>query len=281
LVSWGSRERTDFFPIRIVTLIEVFTRSSVALLIDHDSPFAERASKLDVNIKFDFSLVRSLQGREVTLGQLMAHGISVQRIENMASVFSTLLGRDLFELISKVARQWEFEQEGDAAKPIITDLAETRKTLSRLFELRHVLVHEFPHSVPYTHDDIEQFLNASIDFMDATEEMLQTTLYGREPTHQRGRNAKAELEAKLVLQELAEVVQEIAKISKTKRIFRVQRKWEAFKHAEAERQSAIWGRRARMGPLIYHYAVKRLAKERVRELREWLKNEGISVLGPA
>jgi Lysozyme inhibitor LprI len=115
--------------------------------------------------------------------------------------------------------------------------------------------------------------------MDATEEMLQTTLYGREPTHQR--NAKAELEAKLVLQELAEVVQEIAKISKTKRIFRVQRKWEAFKHAEAERQSAIWGRRARMGPLIYHYAVKRLAKERVRELREWLKNEGISVLGPA
>lgn len=51
--DYDTKEVLPYFPISLVTAIEQFFRLSVAELVDHGSPYYERASTLAKNIKFD------------------------------------------------------------------------------------------------------------------------------------------------------------------------------------------------------------------------------------
>src|SRR5580693_9499661 len=53
----------DFYVVRAVTLLEVFTRGNIAELIDHGPDYANRAIELTKNLKMDFALVQGIQGR--------------------------------------------------------------------------------------------------------------------------------------------------------------------------------------------------------------------------
>src|SRR5260370_23201662 len=90
-------QTSDFVPIRIVTLIEVFTRAWLAELIDHGSPFVENAASLakTLSLKFDFAVSMAIQGRTISLGDLVAHSVSTNRIDDIAYNFSTFMGPDL------------------------------------------------------------------------------------------------------------------------------------------------------------------------------------------
>jgi hypothetical protein len=259
---------SDFIPIRLVTLIEVFSKTWLARLIDHGPPFAERVTELKVDLKFDLTLVRSLQGKVITLGQLVAHSVPLQNIASLAGTFTAVLGRDLFQAISKTPDRIELEYQGDAAQPIIKDLSAIRSTLARLFEVRHILVHEFPLSRPYEPRDIEFFLDAAYDFVRATEETLSLTLHGPYPITQQEMTARARSDAQSTNDELVGVVQEVAKYSPS--IVEVQKLWDQFKVAEANREAQEFegGTIQRM---IYYGAEAEIAKERAEQLRKWLK----------
>lgn len=271
----GERARAgtiaDFFPIRIVTLIEVFSSSWIAALIDHGAPFAGRAVRLDVNIKFDLPLMQSFHGEQITLGQLLAHGLSMQSIGSIEKPFSTLLDYDLFQKISKTTERRGREDRQSAAEPIIKDLAHMKEVLARVFEVRHILVHEYPMAPPYEREEIEQFLDAAIQFAEATEETLYSMLHGHSaPMSQSEMNAQARADAEAAQVELSKVVQEIAKQDKAETIFEVQKLWEAFKVAEAAMRSDEW-KGGSGWPMIYYSAQASIIKNRKRELQKWLE----------
>src|SRR5258708_34542442 len=67
----------DFYVITAVTLLEVFTRANIAELIDHGMEYTKRAIELSKNLKMDFALVQSIQGRVITLGDIVAQSVSV------------------------------------------------------------------------------------------------------------------------------------------------------------------------------------------------------------
>src|ERR1017187_5627690 len=68
----------DFFPIRLVTLLEVFTRRWLERLIDHGAPYlANAAALVQSGSKFDFATAMAIQGKKVSIGQLVAHGVSM------------------------------------------------------------------------------------------------------------------------------------------------------------------------------------------------------------
>jgi len=48
----------DFYVIRTVTLLEVFTRRNLAATIDHDRTFTDRAIEFSKHVKIDFALVK-------------------------------------------------------------------------------------------------------------------------------------------------------------------------------------------------------------------------------
>lgn len=51
-----------------------------------------------------------------------------------------------------------------------------RRRLGRVFQVRHILVHELPKDKPYELTEIDEFLNAAAMFVEATDEELRTRL---------------------------------------------------------------------------------------------------------
>lgn len=100
--AWTAQEPSDaatpdFFLIRAITIIEAFTKRSIAVLADHGEPFADRAITLAEkrSIKLDFELFRGLHGRRITLGEVLAHGVKVSDMSSVCSVFEAMLDKPL------------------------------------------------------------------------------------------------------------------------------------------------------------------------------------------
>jgi hypothetical protein len=206
----GIDQTDELILIRVVTILEVFLRYWIEALIDHGAPYVERAAKLKVDVKYDFAIARSLQGGSITLGQLIAHSLSLNRIESFATILSILLDQDLFQTISNTRDLWQVKNEGAAVEPIISDLPWVRKTLARLFEVRHILVHELPADKPHQLEEVGEFIDAAALFLNATDEELTFRLQGRYPMSQAEmtRHAGARYEAAMI--ELETLCAEIA-----------------------------------------------------------------------
>ncbi len=259
----------ELVPIRIVTLLEAFLRAWVETLVDHGAPYVERAANLKVDLKFDFAIAASVQGGIVTLGQLISHSIPLSRMDVIASVFEKLLEQDLFEAIAGAVDQREREREGNAAKPIIQDVAALRSTLGRLFEVRHVLVHEFPEKKPHQVEEVSGFFRAAVQFVAAVDEELTDRVHERWPSTQQGMNREAARRAQVAAEELQMLCVEVASTQKDDTIHTVQESWELFKDAEAKRQ-ADWSAGGTIRPMLYHLAAESLTRARMKELQEWL-----------
>jgi hypothetical protein len=54
---------SDFYLIRAVTILEVFTRARIGMLVDHDQNYARRATDLLRDYRIDFDLVQCVYGR--------------------------------------------------------------------------------------------------------------------------------------------------------------------------------------------------------------------------
>jgi hypothetical protein len=89
----------DFYVIRAVTLLEVFTGSNLADLIDHDRLHTDPAIQLSKHVRIDFALVRDIQGRVITLGDILAHSTPVNSFGQIVTCIETVLGKSLRSLL--------------------------------------------------------------------------------------------------------------------------------------------------------------------------------------
>jgi uncharacterized protein YecT (DUF1311 family) len=268
----GISPSDELVPIRIVTILEVFARYWIEMLVDHGAPYVERAAKLRIDFKFDYAIATSLQGGAVTLGQLLAHNVGLNRIEAFANVFDILLEDDFFAALSKTRDRWEMKQKGEDAPPIIGDVGTIRRNLARLFEVRHILVHEFPNKKPHRVEEVKEFLTAAMAFVHAADEELSYTLHGNQPITQMEMNFAAAERSDAAKKELEKLCAEIERVSDSNTIRRVQERWQAFTDAEAAREAEGVGGGS-MYPMVYSGAVEELTRARIEVLKDWLERE--------
>ncbi len=177
-----ARTNDDFYPMRAVTLLEVFVKTWITRLIDHGSPYAENAAGLAASgVKFDYNVALALRGKKLSMGELVAHGLPVNRIEDVAGPFSTVLGRDIFALIETTVDRFKVERQDEPRRPIVQDMKRLRARIAELFRVRHILTHELPKTKPYAPNDVEGFLGSVVEFMQATDQALRTQLFGHYP----------------------------------------------------------------------------------------------------
>jgi uncharacterized protein YecT (DUF1311 family) len=182
----------DFYVIRAVTLLEVFTRANIASLIDHGTEYGDRAIELSKNLKMDFALVQGIQGRAITLGDIVAHNVSVNSFGQMLGHFETLLDKKpLRPLLASAVDRWATEIEKKPSTPIINDFDVLARRLTRLFEVRHILCHEAPEKPAYAVGEVEGFLDEAIRFTKALEEVLTFEMFGLTPLTQAEMSAAA------------------------------------------------------------------------------------------
>jgi hypothetical protein len=262
-------DTVEFIPIRIVTILEVFLRSWIERLVDQGMPYLQRAAKLKIDLKFDLVMVGNVHDGVVTLGQLIAHSVSLNRVETIGSIFGELLDENFFDVISTARDRWSIEVEGKPDLPIIDNIEGLLRTLSRLFTVRHVLVHERPQKKSYESAEIDDFLSCAVKFAQATDEVLLSRLYGSYPLTQREMNRRAAEQYNLVEGDLEKVCAEIAATYQSNTIYDVQKAWKIFLEAESSRQ-AEWVSGGSMYSMVYHSAAETLTRARVDDLRRWI-----------
>lgn len=279
----------DFYVIRTVTLLEVFTRRNLADLIDHDSRFMERAIELSKHVKIDFALVRDIQGRVITLGDILAFSVPVNSFGQIVGHFEAVLGKPLRPMLEGAVDRWEAEVIKKSPGLIIDDYDSLARCLSRLFEVRHILCHEAPREAVYKTDEIDQFLDKAIRLCKALQEILTFEKFGRVPLTQTEMNIAAGEDLKKAEAEMDRLFSEIeTKVRDSEARYiavggrkeedswlatlqDAQQKWLAYRKAHCEFDTYL-SRRGTIHPLLWAIEAKRLTEARISDFKSWLKS---------
>jgi hypothetical protein len=121
--------------VRAVTALEVFTREWTARLIDSGTPFAENAADIDAVKKgkpFDFALSMAIQGKQLSVGELIAHDIPINSLSDILRVLTQIIGEDVVPLLKFAYDRFAVEVEGKTQVPIISDFGKLHTDLTRL-----------------------------------------------------------------------------------------------------------------------------------------------------
>ena len=265
----------EFVPIRLVTILEVFTQSWVAELIDSGEPYITRSADLAKNgVKIDFSVARALTGQKVTIGELIAHALSIYSIEALSHAFTTILGTDFFNLLPGVIPRWKTEVLGEPPQPCISDMPFVRTQIAELFKVRHILVHELPLGYFVEKGQVDNFLKAAAELIEAADQALATLLHGAYPLTQADMNITAAESAAVAEGELAEVIAALDPTRSDEELLASQEAWTAYRGYQSAYRSQInRPGHGSIAPLIYSSEFETITRERIRQLRWYLERE--------
>jgi hypothetical protein len=159
---------TAFVPIRLVTIIEASVRGSVAKLIDSGEPYVSLAAKLlsKQSGKTLEAALLAVSRSELTVGTLVSFGFTVGRLEEIFCALEILLGQDVKRQLIEIGTRWT-EPERNTPGPVIKDEKITFRVLQKLFEARHIVVHEVPANPPYSRADLDGFIEHAKQFVSA------------------------------------------------------------------------------------------------------------------
>lgn len=273
--GWNGAVRVppQFIVIRLVTILEVFTREWVAKIIDAGDPYTTRGADLvKGTLKIDFALARALVGRELSFGELVSHEIPVNGIGDIDRVFSKLIDIPLFGHLQGAVDRWAMRVGDEPSAPIMPDPNKVRKNLARLFEQRHIFVHELPEQQDVEAEMLDAYILSTSQFVNVADEVFNTLLYGDYPITQSEMNAAAAADAAKVDDELVAVLTVLDPDGGDEDLRASQAAWEAYRDRQAEYRSGInRPDHGTIAPLLYNSEVEKLTRERV-ELLKWYRD---------
>ena len=198
----------DFIPIRLATIIEVYVRETVREVVNSSHVYLDRAEPFLKNAKLDFLLAKHLHGRRVTMGDIVAHSISVTDLDHVISTYETLLP-GYRNTLPTVHERWIEDRDQPQKEPILQDVEGVLASVKRLFEIRHVVTHEMPRNQPYSSEEIPEFLTSSRGFLSATDWFLTGELRGDVPKTQSAMNILAGEDLKQETMAMGQLLAEI------------------------------------------------------------------------
>ena len=271
----------DFIPIRLVTIMEVNFREAVKSLVDKDLNAKTKAAKLLAKLpaKDTLDALLRIEAKAFTLGDLVAHVVSCNKMEDIFSVMDAIYNGNFRADLEQTTENWVDEVE--LVKPtLITEPNVTYQQVARTFSVRHILVHENPIQRPYDADEIETMIDHVKRFTGALSWLISTMMRGPVARTQQELNAlagkrKAESEKKL-----AEFIKTDTLVSECLEDFDCHLVWRRFVHLLADERSGLSLGSAISGsiaPFRYADEVAALNAWKVAEFEEYARN---SVLYP-
>jgi uncharacterized protein YecT (DUF1311 family) len=272
----SDNELIRYFPVALVACIEGYFRVAIKDLIDVGEPFLGHAEKLASTVKIDFSLLRAVHGKNITVGELIAHGVSISRMEHIDNALSGLLGVGFLQKLRTTTDRWDHEIRGKPLTPILTNPDEVFACVVRMFELRHIICHEIASAYEIDGDEVSRCFEGCISFLRAADELISEAMYPGAPLSQADMNiaageklahAKEELEEEIKKAKSKLVAEQISLFDEA------QAKWEAYCDAWSEffAEERVSG--GSMWPLIYASTANELVVRRIEELNNWKRLE--------
>lgn len=269
----GFKAPHQFIVIRLVTILEVFTRDWAARIIDAGDPYATRGADLvKGTLKIDFALARALVGKELSFGELVSHELPLNGVGDIDRVFSRLLDKSFFSHLEGVVDRWAIKVERTPPTPIMPNSEKVRSDLAGLFEKRHIFVHELPEQQEIDAGVLGAYIRSTSQFVNAADEAFNTLLYGDYPITQLEMNAAAAEDAAKVNEELIAILKAIDPEGVDEDLRSSQAAWETYRDRQAEYRSGInHPGHGSIAPLLYSSEVEKLTRERV-ELLKWYRD---------
>lgn len=267
-IDANNRELLRYFPVALIATIESTLRLLIAELVDHGSPYLERAASLLANVKIDFDMLRALAGQRVTIGEIVSRFGSLSSLESVNAIFSTLLDQNFLESLATVQDRWTLRHNGPQSAVIVTDIGAMKAGLARTFWLRHVICHETASKLEVTREDVQTGLKSTREFLKATRELCWTLRFPTAPMTQAEINAESGRDLldsqgrlNLILAELRQYLDE----ERQQEFEAVQEAWEQFreKHATYEMNAYKGGT---IAPTIYNMRARDITDERAESL---------------
>jgi Lysozyme inhibitor LprI len=186
-----NKELIRYFPVALVACMEGYFRITIKEVVDVGEPYLSNAERLIASLKLDFTFVKALHGKSVTVGELVGHNIPLSRLDHIEAAMTTLLDSSLIEGLRAFRSRWEVETRGAASGPILSEPDQIFADVARTFELRHIISHELASAHEVKYDEVAQCLNSCVSFLQAVDEFISDTLQPNAPLTQSAMNESA------------------------------------------------------------------------------------------
>lgn len=256
----------EFVPIRLVTILEVFLRGIVGELADKGEPYFGRAEKLTKGVKIDLAFAAHVDRGELTIGDFIAHAVSLNSAESAVAVLDTLIGGFVPKLQSSHER-WSEEADTWPLPPILADYDEMMAALSRLYTIRHILTHELPVERVLDPAEVPMLITSCRAFVEATDWVVVGCLYGSVPKTQASMNRQAAGDLRSEEERLAARIESVKTLPgmDVAALEAVQAVWQRFADAQADLvASQVEG--GSMYSMIWAGEKETLVRDRVAQL---------------
>lgn len=265
-------ELTRYFPVALIACVEGYFRMAIKDLIDAGEPFLTNAEKPVSSLKMDFSVLRAVHGKTITVGEFVAHGLSLSRFEHIECALSSLLGTSFLQALRIITDRWAHEVHGEPTVPILSKPDEVFADVARTFELRHIICHEIASAYEIESDEVARCLESCVAFLRAADEFISETIHPGSPLTQTDMNIAAGKPLNEMRCSLADAVATTRKRLDAVELIafdEAQSKWEAYCDAWV---NFVAGERANSGtiwPLIYASEAEAVVIRRLDEVKSW------------
>lgn len=271
-----NNELLRYFPVALIAVLESSCRMLIAELIDYGEPYISRSKDIMEKQKIDFEIMKHLYGKKITIGEFIAHSVSINRLESIDKIFSTLLNKKVLEELPAHINRWKVEVEKKDPQPIIQNSIESYKCIKEIFEIRHILAHESATNMELENIKIEQAITLFEEFLEALSDFIHDVMYPNEPLTQTDMNMSACDDLTKTLDSIdaidSEIVQQISArwVERLEYYNKAKDAWKNYMEtdSEFEASSVIGGS---MWTLIKASSANRIALEREKDLKLLLK----------
>ena len=265
-------ELTRYFPVALIACVEGYFRMAIKDLIDAGEPFLTNAEKPASSLKLDFSVLRAVHGKTITVGELVAHSVAISRLEHIESSLTSLLGAGFLQSLRTTTDRWAHEVRGESPALILSNPDDVFAGVSRTFELRHIICHEIASAYEIESDEVARCLESCVAFLRATDELISETIHPGAPLTQTDMNiaaGKSLNEKRDILTEAVAATRNRLDTVELVAFDESQTKWEAYCEAWV---GFVAGERANSGtiwPLIYAGEAEAVVTRRIDEVKSW------------
>ena len=266
----GESELMRYFPVALIACVEGYFRMAIKDLIDAGEPFLTNAEKPASSLKLDFAVLRAVHGKTITVGELVAHGIQLSRLDHLEAALSNLLGTGFLQALRTTTDRWAQEVKGTPATPILVKPDQVFADVARTFELRHIICHEIASAYKIEATEVASCFESCVAFLRAADELIFETVHPDAPLTQTDMNIAAgeslREKEKLMEEAIAAItvrleLQEVAAFDESQTDWQKYRdSWVNFAVGDRKNGGTIW-------PLLHASESEQVVKRRLHEIQ--------------
>jgi hypothetical protein len=252
------------FPVAAVATLETYFKSVVANVIDHDPEFQERGLKLiaDKSIKAHEAL-SIVQSGVATPGQLVAHLLPCSAVAHLEGPLDAILGFSIKQRMKTAIQVGALRPPKQNAPLVVQDVPALWRSLTQLFEQRHILAHEAALGYQVTATQAKEALDTVDLFMSGIDAVLWSTIWVDRPLTHREMTDRAHEEMASARKMLADLLREVRRHRRLDRRRQVLWRQYFLRYMDGYADDAMGSIRW----MLYFYQAADMLRERIKHLK--------------